>query len=221
MRGVALKVDGLLRGSPATPTTAAPAYGQLLALALVGGAFYGAVMGSYGGFAGPRLWQIVYSAAKVPLLLLVTFLISLPSFFVLNTLLGVRQDFGYAVRALVAAQASLAVTLVALAPYTAFWYVSSTNYAHAILFNGGMFAVASLAGQWHLWRAYRPLVTRARRHRALLGVWLVTYVFVGIQMGWVLRPFVGAPDLPPQFMRAGAWGNAYVVIFRMLCDLAG
>ena len=27
----------------------------------------------------------------------------------------------------------------------------------------------------------------------MLRTWLVIYVFVGIQMGWVLRPFVGSP----------------------------
>ena len=27
----------------------------------------------------------------------------------------------------------------------------------------------------------------------MLRTWLVIYVFVGIQMGWVLRPFIGDP----------------------------
>lgn len=30
----------------------------------------------------------------------------------------------------------------------------------------------------------------------LLGWWVALYVFVGIQMGWILRPFIGSPDLP-------------------------
>ena len=45
------------------------------------------------GFDGPRVWQVVYSAVKVPFLLFTTFLLSLPSFFVVNTLLGLRPDF--------------------------------------------------------------------------------------------------------------------------------
>ena len=55
--------------------------------------FYGGVMGTYGGFGGPRMWQVVYSAVKVPFLLFTTFVLSLPSFFVINTLLGLRADF--------------------------------------------------------------------------------------------------------------------------------
>ena len=58
-------------------------------------------MGAFGG----RAWQAAYSAVKVPLLLLATLGLSLPSFFVLNTLLGVRADFAAALRAIVASQA--------------------------------------------------------------------------------------------------------------------
>ena len=50
-------------------------------------------MGTFGGLHGDRPLQLLYSALKVPLLLLVTFCLSLPSFFVLNTILGVRADF--------------------------------------------------------------------------------------------------------------------------------
>ena len=43
--------------------------------------------------AAERMWQVVYSAVKVPFLLFTTFFLSLPSFFVINTLLGLRGDF--------------------------------------------------------------------------------------------------------------------------------
>src|SRR5512139_4327888 len=77
---------------------------RTLLLLLVGcGALYGGVMGSYGGFAGDRVWQVAISASKVPLLLLVTFGLALPSFFVLNTLFGLRDDFGTVLRALLGA----------------------------------------------------------------------------------------------------------------------
>jgi hypothetical protein len=63
------------------------------------------------------------------------------------------------------------------------------------------------------------LHARNRRHRLLLRTWLVGYALVGIQMGWVLRPFVGAPDMPVQFFREEAWGNAYVVVARMIWEV--
>jgi len=56
----------------------------------------------------------------------------------------------------------------------------------------------------------------------MLRAWLVIYVFVGIQMGWVFRPFIGDPSAPVQFFRKGSWSNAYEVVFQMIWDvLAG
>ncbi len=50
----------------------------------------------------------------------------------------------------------------------------------------------------------------------MLRIWLVIYVFVGIQMGWVLRPFIGDPRMPVQFFREGSWSNAYEVVILMI-----
>ncbi len=50
------------------------------------------------GLTGQRLLQVVYSAVKVPFLLMATFVLSLPSFFVVNTLLGLRSDFARVLR---------------------------------------------------------------------------------------------------------------------------
>ena len=118
---------------------------RTLTLAIMAfGMLYGGIMGTYGGFGGPRIWQVVYSALKVPFLLFTTFLLSLPSFFVVNTLLGLRADFPRVARALLSTQAGLTIILSALAPYTAFWYLCGSRHQPAILFNGVMFAVASI-----------------------------------------------------------------------------
>ena len=47
-------------------------------------------------------------------------------------------------------------------------------------------------------------------------IWLLIYAFVGIQMAWVLRPFIGDPHSPTHFFREGAWGNAYVEIVHII-----
>ena len=60
---------------------------------------------------------------------------------VLSTLFGLRQDWGQAVRALVAAQAGLAIALSSLAPLTMLFYASTRDYGQALLFNGLMFAI--------------------------------------------------------------------------------
>lgn len=199
----------------------AEAIGQFIRCVLLCGICYGAVMGSFSGFLGERLWQVIYSSAKVPFLLLVTFFICLPSFFVFNTLLGVRSDFRQALGALASSQAGLTIVLCSFAPLTALWYLSADDYSAALLFNGLIFAVASLAGQLLLRRRYQSLIVRSRKHVFLLRIWLLLYVFVGIQLGWVLRPFVGQPGLPPQFFRSDVWGNAYVSIVQHVWSLLG
>ena len=215
--------DAILRGHSGNPVaTARPSRAPvLLVIGVAFGVAYGAVMGTFADAAGVRPAQVVYSAVKVPLLLGVTFVIALPSFFVLNTLLGVRGDFPAVLRALIATQAGLTIVLASLAPLTAVWYLSVGDYDAAILFNAGMFGVASVAAQRLLRRHYRPLVARNPVHRRLIRVWLCAYAFVGVQMGWVLRPFIGHPDAPVQFFRDGAWGNAYVELVGIVARALG
>jgi hypothetical protein len=176
--------DGVLRGerspAPAGRTDRLPASAAFALLIFGLGLFYGGVMGTYGGLAGDRPWQLVYSAIKVPFLIMTTFVLSIPSFYVINTLLGLRDDFPRVVRALMMTQAGLTVILTSLAPFTAFWYVSGSAYHPAIVFNGVMFAVASFGAQWVLHREYESLIRKDARHRWMLRTWIFIYVFVGI-----------------------------------------
>jgi hypothetical protein len=216
-----LRADDLLHGGPWATQSARPGRVllQLSGFVVVFGLLYGAVMGTFAGVSGQRLLQVLYSALKVPLLLLVTFALSLPSFFVLNTLAGLRDDFVHALRALVATQAGLTIILASLAPFTALWYASNADYQSAILFNALMFGIASLAAQWLLNRFYRPLIERNARHRWLLRLWLIVYAFVGMQMGWLLRPFIGDPSAPTRFFRQHMWGNAYEMLAKMIWNV--
>ena len=209
------QVDALLRPPPRDATPLAFRGRSLVAILLSCGVTYGALMGLFTGYDdSPRPLQAVFSAAKVPLLLLLTFGLALPSFYVLNMLAGLGTDFPAVLRALLATQAGLTIVLASLSPFTLLFYVSTTNYDAAILFNALMFAIASLAGQRLLTRFYAPLIARDPRHRKMVRVWILLYAFVGIQMGWVLRPFIGDPDKPTTFFRQGAWGNAYVEVWN-------
>ena len=191
---------------------------RLVVFLVLFGLLYGAAMGTFRALAAQPLWalQILYSAIKVPLLLLATFVISLPSFYVLNSLLGLRSDFASAVRSLIAAQAGLAIVLASLAPFTLAWYASSAVYQQALLFNGAMFAVASFAAQRLVRGYYRRLIAADRRHALLLWCWLGVYTAVAIQMAWLLRPFIGSPGRPVQFLRDEPWDNAYEYVARLI-----
>jgi len=195
------------------------------ALYVVGfGLTYGAAMGSYAGIVGGREWndvllQMTFSAVKVPLLLAVTCLVALPSFFVLNTLFGLRDDFAAAVRAVAATQAGVAVLLTSLAPLTITWYLTSDAYVPAVMCNALMFGIAGISAQRLLHGHYRRLIERNKNHRIMLRAWLGLYTFVGIQMGWMLRPFIGNRDQAVEFFRREPFDNAYMIIVRLIGEL--
>jgi hypothetical protein len=177
---------------------------------------YGSMMGSFCLDSPSRLLIPLYGAIKVPLLLFATSALCLPGFFVLNTLLGLRDDFREATQAILAGQAGLSIALASLAPITRFWYFCDGNYRAALLFNAAMFTLATLAGQMVMFRYYRTLIRRRPNHRIMLFAWLGLYAFVGIQMGWLLRPFIGAPTMPAAFFRPEPFSNAYVVVVRLI-----
>ncbi len=211
-------LDLLLRGGliDAPERPAGGRFVRLLACTALFGGGYGLIMGTFSGFSRDHAVQLIYSSVKVPLLLLFSFLISLPSYFVLNSLCGLRRDFSDAMRALAATQAGLTVILASFAPFTAVWYLSSADYTSAVVFNGVMFLAASATAQLLLRRYYGPLLRRHPRHRWMLACWLVLYSFVAIQLAWVLRPFIGNPAIPPQFLRPDVFAeNAYEVVFRL------
>lgn len=66
------------------------------------------------------------------------------------------------------------------------------------------------------WVVKKPTSPANRTFR----VWLVIYALVGSQMGWILRPFIGAPNLPFQWFRARE-ANIFADIVKSILELAG
>ncbi len=182
----------------------------LLACVLAGGVLYGVCMGSW----QVRPLQQLFSAIKTPLLISAGGLFCLPSFYVVNTLLGLRDDLPDALRGVFASQAVAAVCLASLGPIVLVLYSGLDNYQAAKAINGVLFFLSSLAGQIVLARHYRTLIQRDKRHGFALVAWLVSFWFVTIQLAWMLRPFIGRPEDPTTFFRSDTWGNAYVEVWK-------
>ena len=116
---------------------------------------YGACMGSFSLFkdvdpaqipASDRYLQVLASTLKVPALFALTLLITLPSLYVFNALVGSRLDLRTLFRLLVAALGVNLAVLVSLGPIVAFFSVSTTSYRFMQLFNVVIFGVAGVLG---------------------------------------------------------------------------
>ena len=235
-------------------------------------------MGSYSvvGEGIHGLMQMLASAIKLPLLFLLTLLVTLPSLYVFNALVGSHLTWESVIRLLLAANAVMLTVFASLGPIIVFFGLSTTSYPFMKLLNVLAAGVGGALGLAFLLRTLRQLVlvqtsqateeqaghhepapneaaeadspTAAvpesaaapetdsapsatppslapfqsrtqrletepykmpRQHdyampdkaKTVFRVWVVVYASVGAQMGWVLRPFIGSPDLDFTFFR--------------------
>lgn len=222
------QVDRLLRGSYTKREDLAAGKLQvpvrtLVVAGLVLGALYGVFMGLYAVLrpGSPSFGQLVATTFKVPLLFLLTLLVTFPSLYVFSALSGSRLGTQDTLKLLLAAVAVDTAVLASFGPVTGFFTLSTDSYAFMIVLNVGMFTIAGGVGLLFLWRALvhlfrsmdepgeekTPEEAAGGRHHAsnrprmVLGIWTAIYALVGAQMGWILRPFIGSPDLPFEIFR--------------------
>jgi hypothetical protein len=127
----------------------------LVILAMV----YGACMGCFALLrtGGPSFWQMIASLVKVPALFFLTLLITFPSLYVFNALVGSRLAVGSVLRLLVAALAVMVAVLSSLGPIVAFFSLSTETYSFMVLINVAVFAVSGLLGLVFLLRTLHRL----------------------------------------------------------------
>jgi hypothetical protein len=93
------------------------------------GMSYGFCMSSYAVLRDdPQYMQVVASMIKVPLLFFLTLLVTFPSLYVFNALIGSRLSFGSMLQLLIGSQAVLLAVLASFGPIVAFFSVTSTSY---------------------------------------------------------------------------------------------
>ena len=182
-------------------------------------ALYGAVMGS-----SHSLWQALSSAAKLPLLFLSTLVISAPTLYFFNLIFGSNQSLSQNITLILTAITVTAVLLLSFAPIVLFFLLTTSQYQFFKLLNVAVFAIAGTVGVLFLSQGMRIVSfagqagVKARRN--VVRMWIVIYAFVGSQMAWTLRPFVGAPGLPFELFRQ-LGGNFYANIFASIGEILG
>jgi hypothetical protein len=139
-------------------------------LIIILGVTYGLCMGTFALMrtAGPEYAQVGASMMKVPLLFLLTLLVTFPSLYVFNALVGSRLQFFSVLRLLIAATSVTLAVLASFGPIVAFFSVSTTSYPFMVLLNVLMFAIAGLLGVGFLLQTLHrlSLIDDALRRRA-------------------------------------------------------
>lgn len=142
---------------------------------------FGAVLGS---FIGGR--QIVYVLIKLPFLMGGALIISFSTLLLLSWLTGVKATLKEIWRVALNLLAITAIGLCSLTPILAFYIIYPLNHDQVLVATIGFFLGAGMLALLSLYRWQRKLI--------LPVVWLVIYGMVFIQLGWLLRPWVGVID---------------------------
>ncbi len=260
LRGDATRLPALRDGRIEMPV------GGVMIVAIMLAAIYGLCMGAYAiirtawsdtGITEDAVMQMVASAVKLPLLFCLTLVVTLPSLYVFNALVGSRLSLVSVARLLVAMIAVMMAVLVSLGPIVVFFSASTDSYPFMKLLNVAMAAIAGILGLAFLLRTLSRLVMvqdlidfpppesvtdcehetntdqqktssaldqieahSDRKATAVFKIWVLVFALVGAQMSWVLRPFIGSPDMDFSWFRKRD-SNFFLDVIRSIGELFG
>lgn len=143
LRGDATRLSALRKG-----TIELPESGLTLVIFLLG-LGYGACMGCFALLnrpTGMAVLQLMSSMAKVPCLFFLTLLVTFPSLYVFNALVGSRLSLSSVWRLMIAMMAVMMAILASLGPIVAFFSLSTNNYGFMLMLNVAVFALSGFLG---------------------------------------------------------------------------
>ena len=192
---------------------------------ILGAGCYGAAMGWW---RDPQ--QALYVAVKFPLIILLTTLGNALINGMLAPLLGLNIPFRQSFSAIVMSFTVTSAILGAFSPLLAFliWNappmspqaVSGPAYSLIKLAHVAVITFAGTMGNARLFQLLARLGGSRAVALRVLCAWLAGNLFLGSQLSWILRPFIGSPDLPVEFLRANAFhGNFYENVLHSLLQI--
>ncbi len=281
MAGSWRNLDRILRGEATRPSmlsrgTIDVSVPGLTVVLVILAMIYGASMGCFALFreTGPSVVQLLASTLKLPALFALTLIVTLPSLYVFNALVGSRLTVDVTLRLLVAALGIMLAVLASFGPIVAFFSICTASYPFVLLVNVAVFAGSGTFGCLFLLqtlqrlglpsdrpgppesgmgaeaRTATPLPSPSElvipdesgsvepspepedlgaldpvedqvlhKHvKTVFQIWVILFAVVGAQMGWVLRPFVGNPNVPFAWFR-GRESNFFQAVYQAFASL--
>ena len=178
---------------------------------------YGVVMGSYNSVE-----QAVSSGIKVPVFLSLTLLVCFPVFFIIQLVLGSKLGFLHMLNVILCGFLMVSLIMVAFAPIVIFFLITGDNYAFIKLLHVAIFSVSGFFGMKTMAEALRYSCEKKKVYPKV-GVivfrfWLIILAFVGMQLAWNLRPFIGDRGMEFELFRQRE-GNFYLAVAQSVQDI--
>jgi len=178
----------------------------------------------YGGVVG--LWraplQAVYTAIKMPLLIFLTCAGNALLNGLFAQVFGSGLSFRQTSLAILMSFTIASLVLAALSPVAFFIYLNTpplasaargTGHSLTLLCDVLFIAYAGVVANRRLLRLLERRCETVGAARRVFWSWLAGNLFLGAQLSWVLRPFIGSPGLAIQFLRDDPLrGNFYEAV---------
>ena len=187
--------------------------------------FYGITMGASSFVVGfdRGAMQMASSGVKIPALYLMTVLVCFPVLFVILVLMGSRLSFMQTLALILLALTLNSILLAAFAPIILFFIITNSSYDFVKLLHVGVMGFSGLWAMAALWHGLREMCEKSdlypKQAVRILQIWILIFGFVGTQMAWSLRPFVGNPGEPFQIVRPNQDGNFYGAVANSIANL--
>ena len=182
---------------------------------IISSALYGAVMGLYAGGV-----QVLFDAAKIPILLLISLFVSLPTFYVLNGILGGELSLKQMTVLFMISVTVMSVMMIAFLPVTLFFTLTTpertfVSYGFTVLLNVLFFFISGVTAVIYLLNGFNRIHGENKKWVPAMMIGSAVLAFVGTQLAWVLRPYFHTSltfVAPPE-------GNFYIALFNLIARL--
>jgi hypothetical protein len=192
---------------------------QILIIALFS-FFYGIIMGSYNSWM-----QAVSSGAKLTSLLFLTLIICFPSFYIVQLVLGSKVKIKQLAVMMLSGFLMTTTIMLAFAPIVLLFQLSGDNYNFLKFLHVGVFVFSGFFGMRAVLDALKNSFAEQGVYPqiglSIFRVWVIIFAFVGIQLAWNLRPFVGYKSMAFELLRNDTQGNFYSSMIKSLGEMIG
>jgi hypothetical protein len=192
-------------------------YKQILIICLFG-FLYGIVMGSYHSFL-----QALIAGVKLMVFFIATLLICFPSFYIIQQVLGSQMSFRQVTLVILSGFVLASSIALSFAPIIVFFLLTGDNYHFLQLLHVAIFIFSGIFGMKLMIDALKYACEKKSIYPktgvTVFRVWIIILAFVGIQLAWNLRPFLGDRNEKFQLFRKYE-GNFYTAVVYSLQHMA-